>query len=74
MELKHITETIEGYEVKDLRYKPVDNIIRGFVKCPIWGKKTLHNGFVVCVWRTNGTLLPKYGGDTRKDLYIKINK
>jgi len=70
--LDKITSTIEGYEVKNLRYKLPDNVIVGQVKCPIIGNPNLHNGFVVCVWHRNGALLPKYGGDKRKDLYLKM--
>lgn len=70
--LNSITKTVEGYEVKNLRYKPLDNIITGFVKCPIIGRENLHNGFVTCVWLTNGSTHSRYGGTKRKDLYIKI--
>ena len=73
MELKHITETIEGYEVKDLIWLPMDNVIRGLVKCPLWGLDNLHNGFIVCTWRRNGSVMPRYGGNSRKDLYLKIS-
>lgn len=69
--LDTITNTVEGYEVKDLVWKPTDNIIRGLVKDPVTNSK-LHNGFVVATWRKNGCLTPKYGGATRPDLYLKI--
>jgi hypothetical protein len=70
--LEQITTTIEGYEVKELRYKKLDNLIVGRVKCPVIGNPALHNGFVVCCWRPNGTLHPRYGGTTRPDLYLKF--
>ena len=70
--LDTIVETVEGYEVKELRYKKVDNILVGRVKCPVLGRENLHNGFVSCCWRVNGTLHHRYGGTTRPDLYLKI--
>jgi hypothetical protein len=68
--LKTITQTAEGYEVKDLVWKPTDNIIRGLVKCPVTGRDNFNNGFVVATWRKNGTLTLKYGGASRTDLYL----
>lgn len=71
----NITETVEGYHVKDLVYKKVDNIIRGFVKCPVVGRPTRNDGYIVVTWRvSNGTLTDFYGGKTRPDLYLKINR
>lgn len=67
-----ITHTVEGYEVKDLVWKPTDNIIRGLVKDPVTGRDTFNDGFVVTTWRKNGATTPKYGGAERKDLYLKI--
>lgn len=69
-QIKNITHTAEGYEVKDLAWKPVDNIIRGLVKCPVTGRDNFNNGFVVATWRKNGTLTAKYGGTNRTDLYL----
>ncbi len=60
--LQAITHTVEGYEVKDLVWKPLDNIIRGMVKDPVRGRETLHNGFVVVTWKKNGSLTQNYGG------------
>jgi hypothetical protein len=71
--LDTITETVEGYPIKDLVWKPTDNIIRGLVKCPVTGRESFNNGFVVATWRKNGSLTPKYGGADRSDLYLKIN-
>ncbi len=72
LEEMKITHTVEGYEVIDLTWIPNDNLIRGRVKCPVIGKPTLHNGFVVATWRLNGSVMPKYGGKDRQDLYLKI--
>ena len=47
----------------------MDNVIVGLVKCPIWGKDTLHNGFVSCKWRKNGSNLKD---KNRTDLNIKL--
>lgn len=71
-ELEAITQTTEGYEVKELVWKPTDNIIRGLVKCPVTGREKFNNGFVVATWRKNGSLTPRYGGASRTDLYLKI--
>lgn len=68
--LNKITQTVEGYEVKNVAWIGRDCIIRGQVKCPIMGRETLHNGFVVITWRKNGKILPKWGD--RKDLNIII--
>lgn len=70
--LQAITHTVEGYEVKDLVWRPLDNIIRGFVKDPVTGRESLHNGFVCVTWKRNGSLNQRYGGNTRPDLYLKI--
>ena len=70
--LEKINNTIGGYEVKGLRYKPLDRLIVGFVKCPIWGKPTHNNGYVSVVWRRNGNVLERYGGKDRNDLNLKI--
>ena len=69
IDLNNITETVEGYPVKGLRWLPVDNIIVGLVKCPIWGNDKLHNGFVSCKWRKNGACVKD---KDRKDLKLKI--
>jgi hypothetical protein len=70
--LQAITQTVEGYAVKDLVWRPLDNIIRGFVKDPVTGRETLHNGFVCVTWKRNGSLNQRYGGKERPDLYLKI--
>jgi len=72
--LERINRTLGGYEVKDLRYKPLDRLIVGFVKCPIWGKEILNSGYVSVVWRTNGNVIERYGGRDRQDLNLKIER
>lgn len=71
-ELEAITETVEGYLVKDLVWKPIDNIIRGLVKDPVVGRASFNNGFVVSTWKKNGSVTQKFGGKDRLDLYLKI--
>ncbi len=70
--LQQITATIEGIPVRKLKWNKIDNVIVGQVKCPIFGRDNLHEGFVVITWRSNGSVTPKFGGSTRKDLYLKI--
>jgi hypothetical protein len=67
--LDKIIETVNGYPVKDLRWLPTDNIIVGLVKCPIWGRESLHNGYVSCKWRKNGVCVKD---KNRMDLNLKI--
>jgi hypothetical protein len=69
MELEHITETIEGYEVKNLRYKAVDNILVGLVKDKDYGKES-NNYFVSCVWTRQGKPIKLNKG--RTELILKI--
>ena len=69
MEVNNITETIDGYEVRDLRYKPLDNIIVGLVKDKDYGKES--NGyFISCQWTKQGKPLKLNKG--RKELILKI--
>lgn len=70
MELDKITHTIEDYEVKNLRWLPIDNIIVGLVKCPIWGIPHLYDGYVSCKWNRKGFNLKD---KSRKDLTLKMN-
>lgn len=70
--LIHITHTSEGYPVRDLLWKPNENIIVGLVRDPVRGIPTLRNGFVAVTWKRNGSLTSKFGGSTRKDLYLKM--
>ena len=66
-----ITQTLGGYPIKDLRYKERDNLFVGLVEDPISGKPSLHNGYVVVVWRRNGKVEPRYGSG-RTDLEIDV--
>ena len=68
--INNITETVEGYEVKNLKWNALDNIIVGMVKCPMFGRAELHDGFVVCQWRKNGYATNRFKG--REDLKLKI--
>lgn len=67
-----ITETVEGYPVKNILWKPNENIFTGQVKCPILGKPELRDGYITVTWRSNGSLTPKFGGSNRKDLYLNL--
>jgi hypothetical protein len=53
-ELDLITETVTGYPVRKLRWKKMDNIITGQVKCPVIGKENFNDGYITCAWRRNG--------------------
>ncbi len=64
MELEHITETLTGLPVKNLKFNQVDNIIVGQVWCELTDK------FIVCQWRTNGTATNFFKG--RLDLRLKM--
>ena len=68
--LENINETVSGYPVKDLRWKPIDNIIVGKVKCPILGKEHIHDGYVTGTWRKNGSPINSIHG--MSDLRLKI--
>lgn len=70
-ELKQITETIEGYSVKDLRWLSKDNIIVGLVKCPYLGKPNLFNGYTSGMWKRNGIPTNKIKGHDH--LTLKMN-
>jgi len=64
-----ITQTIEGYPVKNLKWNPIDNIIVGQVLCPIIGRNNLHDGYVTLTWRKNGTCIKE---KNRPDLKLEI--
>ena len=66
--LDKITQTIEGYPVKDLRWIALDNIIVGLVKCPFWG--TDKRPYVSCKWRRNGYNVKD---KNRPDLTLKMS-
>jgi hypothetical protein len=67
--LNTINKTKNGYEVKDLRFLPVDNIIVGLVKCPILGRANLREGFICVQWTTKGKPLRINKG--REDLILE---
>ena len=70
-ELAAITETVEGYPVKNLVWRPVDNIITGLVQDPITGEPELRDGYVSGQWRKNGSATNQILN--RTDLKLKIN-
>lgn len=70
--LDKITETVEGYSVKNLSYKKNDRIITGQVKDPVNLFPHLHDGYVSVVYNVNGYPIKINKG--RKDLIIKIPK
>ena len=72
--LHTITHTVDGYPIKDLTWIPRDGLLRGLVKDPIRGRETLHNGYIGCTWKPNGSLTTKYGGTSRTDLYLTIKR
>jgi hypothetical protein len=65
-----IKETIEGYPVKNLKWNQLDNILVGMVQCPLFGRDNLHDGYIVCQWRKNGSATNRFKG--REDLKLKI--
>lgn len=69
--LNTITETATGIPVKSLRWLKTDNIIVGLVKDPIWGKETLHEGYISGQWSRKGVPTNKIKG--REDLKLNID-
>lgn len=68
--LKKVTQTIEGYPVKDLKWNVRDNIIIGRVKDPITGRPEFHDGWVTVQFKKNGTATNNWKG--REDLKLKL--
>ncbi len=64
-----ITLTVEGIPVKNLTWKPLDNIIVGLVKCP-YGKPDINDGFVSCQWSKYGKPLKLNRG--RNELNLNL--
>jgi hypothetical protein len=64
-----IKQTVEGYPVKNLTWKPLDNIIIGQVKYP-YANPNLHDGYITVQWRRNGT--PTHRNVDRMDLKLLI--
>jgi hypothetical protein len=71
-ELDLITETVTGYPVKELRWKIMDNIIVGKVKCPVLGKENFNDGYISGTWKKNGAPTNIIRGI--EDLRLKIEK
>lgn len=69
--LNTITETATGIPVRSLRYLKVDNIIVGQVKDSMWGKETLHEGYISGMWTRKGIPTNKIKG--REDLKLNID-
>ena len=67
--INDITETIEGYPVKNLRWNQLENMIVGQVKDPIFGNPKLHDGYVTSKWRKNGSCLRE---KNRPEMKLKI--
>jgi hypothetical protein len=70
-DLAEITETIEGYHVKDLRWLSRDNIIVGLVKCPYLGVPNLFEGYTSGMWKRNGIPTNKIRGHEHLTLKMK---
>lgn len=70
--IKNITTTSAGYEVKNLRWLSKDNIIVGLVKCPVFGKPDLYDGFISVQWSKYGRPIKVNKG--REDLTLIIFK
>ena len=68
--LTTITQTIEGYEVRNLKWNKLDNIIVGQVKDPLLGNENRLEGYIVCQWKANGYATNKFKG--REDLKLQI--
>lgn len=71
-EIRNIGQTVEGCEVKDLRYKAIDNILVGLVKSPNFGNPKLYNGFICVTWTTHGKTTTKYKGIRELDLKMPV--
>lgn len=67
--IKDITETAEGYPVRNLRWNPLENIILGQVRDPLF-LNNLNDGYSNSKWRKNGSCLKE---KNRPDLKLKIN-
>jgi hypothetical protein len=68
--LNKVTQTIDGHEVRNLRWIALDNIIVGQVKDPVFGKPSLHDGFCSCQWNRHGFPLKSNKG--RNELKLNI--
>ena len=70
-QLNLITQTTTGYPVRNLRWKPVDCIIVGQVKCPVLGREDFNDGYISGAWRKNGAPTNIIRG--LNDLRLEIN-
>ena len=68
--IKNITQTVGGYEVKDLSFKKNDRIITGRVKDPSNLFPHLYEGYVSCQWNSAG--FPIRANKGRKDMIIQL--
>jgi hypothetical protein len=73
-QLLAITSTIEGIPVKNLSWRPTDNIITGLVQCPTLGNPNLHDGYVSGAWRKNGTPTNRIKGMTELKLNLVVSE
>ena len=69
--IKDINQTNGGYPVKDLRWLPLDNIIVGLVKDPMYGKPELREGYIAVQWNKYGKPIKLNKG--RDELILKLN-
>lgn len=67
--LNHITHTIQGYLVKDLRYLPIDNIIVGLVQDKEFGNSA-RDFYISVQWTKQGKPIKLNKG--RNELILKI--
>jgi len=66
-----ITQTVTGYQVRNLKWNKLDNIIVGQVKDPVLGDDRRLEGYIVCQWRANGSATNLFKG--REDLKLQID-
>jgi hypothetical protein len=71
--IENIQTTIDGTPVKDLRWIEVDQIIVGLVKDPLFGKASLRDGYVSCVWNKHGYPSKTNKGRTELNLFPLVN-
>jgi len=69
--IKDINQTNGGYPIKDLRWLPLDNIIVGLVKDPMYGKPELREGYIAVQWNKYGKPIKLNKG--RDELILKLN-
>lgn len=69
--IKDITNTTEGYPVKNLKWNQLDNIIVGLVKDPIFGREGLNDGYICVQWSKYGKPIKLNKG--RNELIIQLN-